>query len=228
MSSCTGSLKVEERLRKDRRDAVRLRAAADVGRLSNGATTGHILICKGAVEEVFAACTRYAIDGDDRARSMQSHFASAKETTAKLNADGFRVVAVAFKEMPPTQAAYSVADEADLTLLGYIAFLDPPKETRRGGDRHAEGTGVQVKILTGDNEIVTRKICHEVGLTSDRIVLGREIETHVDDELADAGRDGRRVRQGLAGAEGARSSTPCTARATSSAFSATASTTARR
>ena len=64
-----------------------------------------------------------------RAPSMTSHFASAMETTAKLNADGFRVVAVAFKEMPPTQTSVFVADEADLTLLGYIAFLDPPKET---------------------------------------------------------------------------------------------------
>ena len=86
----------------------------------------HILICKGAVEEVFAACKHYAIDGETGPLD-ESHFASAMETTAKLNADGFRVVAVAFKEMPPTQTAYSVADEADLTLLGYIAFLDPPE-----------------------------------------------------------------------------------------------------
>jgi Mg2+-importing ATPase len=88
----------------------------------------HILICKGAVEEVFAACKHYAIDGETGPLDA-SHFASTMDTTAKLNADGFRVVAVAFKEMPPTQTAYSVADEADLTLLGYIAFLDPPKET---------------------------------------------------------------------------------------------------
>src|ERR1700730_14516472 len=88
----------------------------------------HILICKGAVEEGFAACKSYAIDGE-AVPLDDSHFAAAKETTAKLNADGFRVVAVAYKEMPPTQTTYSVADEANLTLLGYIAFLDPPKET---------------------------------------------------------------------------------------------------
>src|SRR4029078_8614936 len=70
----------------------------------------HILICKGAVEEVFAACMRYADDG--AAGSLDdSHFAQAKETTAKLNADGFRVIAVAFKEVPQAQATYSVADE---------------------------------------------------------------------------------------------------------------------
>ena len=143
----------------------------------------HILICKGAVEEVFAACKHYAIDGETGPLD-ESHFASAMETTAKLNADGFRVVAVAFKEMPPTQTTYSVADEADLTLLGYIAFLDPPKETCAAALATLKASGVQVKILTGDNDIVTRKICHEVGLAVDRIVLGSEIATLSPDELA--------------------------------------------
>ena len=77
---------------------------------------------------MFAVSKHYAIDGETGPLD-DSHFASAMETTAQLNADGFRVVAVAYKEMPPKQTAYSVADEADLTLLGYIAFLDPPKET---------------------------------------------------------------------------------------------------
>src|SRR5207342_190132 len=105
----------------------------------------HILICKGAVEEVFAVCTQYAFN-DEVGALDESHFAQAKETTAKLNADGFRVIAVAFKEMPPAQAAYSVADESKLTLLGYIAFLDPPKETAAPA---MKARGVQVKILTG-------------------------------------------------------------------------------
>jgi P-type Mg2+ transporter len=143
----------------------------------------HILICKGAVEEVFAACTHYAIDGETGPLD-DSHFAAAKETTAELNADGFRVVAVAFKEMPPTQATYSVADEAELTLLGYIAFLDPPKETCAAALATLKASGVQVKILTGDNDIVTLKICHEVGLPVDRIVLGSEMATLPPDELA--------------------------------------------
>ena len=98
----------------------------------------HILICKGAVEEIFAVCTRYATNSETGALD-QSHLAQAKETTAKLNADGFRVIAVAFKEMPPAQTTYSVADEAGLTLLGYIAFLDPPKETAGRGHRHPKG-----------------------------------------------------------------------------------------
>src|SRR4029079_14370227 len=141
------------------------------------------LICKGAVEEVFAACTHYAIDSETRPLD-DTHFASANVTRAQLNAHGFRVVAVAFKEMPPTQTAYSVADETALTLLGYIAFLDPPKETSAAALATLKAAGVQVKILTGDNDIVTRKICHEVGLAVERIVLGSEIAMLSPDELA--------------------------------------------
>ena len=144
----------------------------------------HILICKGAVEEVFAACTLYCM-GSETGPLDESHFAAAKETTAKLNGDGFRVVAVAYKEMPPEQATYSVADEAGLTLLGYIAFLDPPKETAAAAIAALKQRGVQVKILTGDNDIVTRKICHEVGLMVDRIVLGKELESLTAAQLAD-------------------------------------------
>jgi P-type Mg2+ transporter len=143
----------------------------------------HILICKGAVEEVLAVCTRYAINQEVGALDA-SHIAQAKDTTAELNADGFRVIGVAFKEMPPAQVAYSVADEADLTLLGYIAFLDPPKETAAPAIATLKARGVQVKILTGDNDIVSRKICHDVGLPVDHIVLGSEIEKLSPDELA--------------------------------------------
>jgi P-type Mg2+ transporter len=144
----------------------------------------HILICKGAVEEVFAVCTRYAINGETCPLD-ESHFAKAKDITAALNSDGFRVVAVAFKERSTPQAAYSVADEADLTLLGYIAFLDPPKETAAAAIATLNASGVQVKILTGDNDVVTRKICHEVGIQADRLVLGKELEQLTPDQLAD-------------------------------------------
>ena len=177
-----GGLKVQERFQKIDEmpfDFERRRMSVVLGR-DDGV---HILICKGAVEEVFAACKHYAIDGETGPLD-QSHFTSAMETTAKLNADGFRVVAVAFKEMPPTQTTYSVADEADLTLLGYIAFLDPPKETCAAALATLKASGVQVKILTGDNDIVTRKICHEVGLAVDRIVLGSEMAVLSADELA--------------------------------------------
>ncbi len=86
------------------------------------------------------------------------------EQTIALNSDGFRVVAVAYKEMDKPQAVYSVADEADLTLLGYIAFLDPPKESARDAIAALASKGVHEKYFTGDNEVITRKICHEVQL----------------------------------------------------------------
>jgi len=87
----------------------------------------HILICKGAIEEVFAICTRYEL-GDEIGTLDESHLETAQKESAALNADGFRVIAVAWKECDAAKEVYTVADESDLTLLGYIAFLDPPKE----------------------------------------------------------------------------------------------------
>lgn len=144
----------------------------------------HILICKGAVEEIFSVCTRYAIDGATNPLD-ESHYGATKKITDELNSDGFRVVAVAYKEMPADQIAYSVADETALTLLGFIAFLDPPKDTAAAAIAALKARGVQVKILTGDNGIVTRKICHEVGICVDRIVLGKELEPLSPAELED-------------------------------------------
>jgi Mg2+-importing ATPase len=143
----------------------------------------HILICKGAIEEIFAVCSRYEVDGEVGALDS-SHLDTAQRESAALNADGFRVIAVAYKEIDAGKDVYAVADESDLTLLGYIAFLDPPKESAGPAIAALEHAGVRVKILTGDNDIVTRKICREVGLQVDRIVLGTEIDAVDDDELA--------------------------------------------
>ncbi|RTL68647.1 MAG: magnesium-translocating P-type ATPase, partial [Hyphomicrobiales bacterium] len=135
----------------------------------------HLLICKGAVEEVFAVSTRYEAEGE-RGALDETHFATARAETEALNADGFRVVAVAYKELPGAQEAYSVADETDLVLLGYIAFLDPPKETAAEALSALARRGVAVKILTGDNPIVTAKICRDVGLDPGTILLGQDID----------------------------------------------------
>ena len=143
-----------------------------------------LLICKGAVEELFSISTRYETEAEC-GRLDPSHLESAKRETMELNADGFRVVAVAYKEMPPEQSAYMVCDECDLTLLGYIAFLDPPKESAAQAIADLAQAGVAVKILTGDNEIVTRKICKDVSLKVDRIVLGSEIEQMSEEALAE-------------------------------------------
>ena len=123
--------------------------------VSHGADK-HVLICKGAVEEIFAVCTRYEVEGTTGLLDA-SHFATAKEETVALNSEGFRVVAVAYKVMPAHKSTYSVADECDLTLLGYIAFLDPPKDSAGAAIAALAHKGVAVKILTGDNDIVTRQ-----------------------------------------------------------------------
>jgi Mg2+-importing ATPase len=136
------------------------------------------------VEEIFAVCSNYSLDGKV-AGLDESHFETAKTETVALNSDGFRVVAVAYKEMSPSQTAYSVEDEADLTLLGYIAFLDPPKDSAREAIAALARKGVQVKVLTGDNEIITRKICREVRLDAGEILLGSRIAQMNDNELAE-------------------------------------------
>ena len=123
----------------------------------------HLLICKGAVEEVFAVCTDYAMD-NDVARLDASHVVQMQQQTTRLNADGFRVVAVAYKEIAEPRPNYHVGDESDLILLGYIAFLDPPKESAGIAIAAPARSGVRVKILTGDHDIIARKICREVGV----------------------------------------------------------------
>ena len=145
----------------------------------------HILTCKGAVEEIFAVCSKYAL-GAETGLLDSSHFEIAKQEMTALNMDGFRVVAVAYKEMDPTKTAYSVEDEADLTLLGYIAFLDPPKESARQAIAALARKGIKVKVLTGDNDIITRKICREVDLDPGEILIGSRIAAMDDAELASA------------------------------------------
>lgn len=144
----------------------------------------HVLICKGAVEEVFAASTHYESDGLKKPLDA-SHIAAAKQEMVGLNEDGFRVVAVAYKDIDVPRQTYGVADENDLTLLGYVPFLDPPKDSAREAIAALAGKGVRVKILTGDNEVITRKICREVGIEPGNVFLGKTIEAMSEQELAE-------------------------------------------
>lgn len=144
----------------------------------------HVLVCKGAVEEMFAVCSEYSVD-DEHGPLDAGHFATARRETDALNADGFRVVAVAYKEMDVAQSVYSVADETGLTLLGYIAFLDPPKDTAAKAIAMLAAKGVCLKVLTGDNPIITRKVCHEVDLEPGTILLGTDIDAMENAELAE-------------------------------------------
>lgn len=134
-----------------------------------------LLICKGAVEEIFAVSTRFETV-EACGELDPSHIEAARRQTDDLNAEGFRVIAVAYKNAPPGQSVFSPADETGLTLLGYIAFLDPPKESAAQAIADLRSYGIAVKILTGDNDIVTRKICRDVGLEIDRLALGAEID----------------------------------------------------
>jgi P-type Mg2+ transporter len=142
-----------------------------------------VLICKGAVEEIYAVSTGYEAMTGSGALDP-SHLETAQHETAELNADGFRVIAVAYKPVPREQNVYSAADETGLTLLGYIAFLDPPKESAAKAIADLCAAGVAVKIITGDNDIVTRKVCRDVGLTIEGLMLGAEIEAMDDEALA--------------------------------------------
>jgi Mg2+-importing ATPase len=145
----------------------------------------HLLICKGAVEEILAVCTRVQHEGATEPITEET-LAKMRELTADLNEEGLRVVAVAIKEMPPTREMYGQRDESDLTLVGYISFLDPPKESTAPALKALADHGVEVKVLTGDNHLVTRKICKEVGLENRGIVLGAQIEAMSDEQLATA------------------------------------------
>lgn len=147
----------------------------------------HILICKGAVEEVMSLCNRVEVKGEI-VDVLPEHDAHRRQRVKELNAEGFRVIALAYKEMPGAtdQPVYTVKDESDLILLGFLAFLDPPKDSAPEALERLHQLNVEVKILTGDNEIITSRICKDVGLPIDKILLGSEIEAMSENELGDA------------------------------------------
>jgi Mg2+-importing ATPase len=147
----------------------------------------HILICKGAVEEIMRLSPRVEVKGEVL-NVTPEHDAHRKRLVQELNAQGFRVVAVAYKVMPGDndEPRYEMRDESDMTLLGYLAFLDPPKDSAREALKRLKALNVDVKILTGDNEIITTYICRQVGMPVDKILLGSQIETMSETELAEA------------------------------------------
>ncbi|HXX56918.1 MAG TPA: magnesium-translocating P-type ATPase, partial [Thermodesulfovibrionales bacterium] len=143
----------------------------------------HVLICKGAVEEVYACCDHYQLDGEiypliDMIKD------DLFEEVSRLNNEGYRCLAIAYREFPREQSRFTTQDESALILLGYIAFLDPPKDSSAKAVKLLQETGVQVKILTGDNALVTGKICRDVGLEVSRVVTGEDLERMSREELA--------------------------------------------
>jgi len=143
----------------------------------------HLLICKGALEEVLGVCNRVRHGEADEALTPEL-LERIVQVTAGFNEEGLRVVAVAARAMEAGRDTYGLADESDLTLIGYVAFLDPPKESTAPALKALAEHGVAVKVLTGDNERVTAKICREVGLERQGLLLGGDVERMSDAELA--------------------------------------------
>ncbi|KPN91250.1 magnesium-translocating P-type ATPase [Pseudomonas nunensis] len=141
----------------------------------------HLMVCKGAVEEMLSIASHINENGQVIALDAQRRkdlLALANE----YNEDGFRVLLVATREIPKAQSKnqYHTADERELVIRGFLTFLDPPKETAGPAIAALRDMGVTVKVLTGDNAVVTCKICREVGLDPGTPLLGQDIE-HMDD-----------------------------------------------
>ncbi|AZE48727.1 Mg(2+) transport ATPase, P-type [Pseudomonas chlororaphis] len=143
----------------------------------------HLLVCKGAVEEMLDTATRVRQDGVTVALDAGRR-AALLELAEEYNRDGFRVLLVGTRDLAPgqTRQQYSASDEHELIIEGFLTFLDPPKETAGPAIAALRENGVTVKVLTGDNPIVTAKICREVGLEVGQPLLGRDIE-HMDDAV---------------------------------------------
>lgn len=143
------------------------------------------MVTKGAVEEMLTICSHVEYNG-----SVQPLTENLKEkilnTVDNLNDDGFRVLAIAQKSNPSPVGAFSVADERDMVLIGYLAFLDPPKESTSDAIKALKAHGVRTIILTGDNDKVTKTICKQVGLKVKNMLLGSDLEHMSDKELAKA------------------------------------------
>jgi P-type Mg2+ transporter len=145
----------------------------------------HILITKGAPEEILKVCTRVSRGGVSEPFTTEWHTRSIG-VYEKLSREGFRVLAVASKEITNEKSIYSPTDETDLTLLGFVAFIDPPKETVPESLRMLHDAGVEVKVITGDNELVTRHVCAALEFPITRIIEGSEIAQMDSDTLASA------------------------------------------
>lgn len=141
------------------------------------------LVTKGAVEEMLSICSLVEINGnvvpltDDIVKKVM-------DMVNKMNDDGMRVLAIAQKNDIPDENTFSVADEKDMVLMGYIGFLDPPKDTAAEAINALQNHGIKVKVLTGDNEGVTKKVCKDVGIPIDNVILGVDVENMNDEELS--------------------------------------------
>jgi Mg2+-importing ATPase len=142
-----------------------------------------VFIAKGAPEDILKVSGYYEVDGvisditEEKRKNIEQRFFD-------MSSEGLRVLGVAYKRLRVEKTVYTVNDETDMVFLGFIAFLDPPKETAKESLRLLAKEGIELKILTGDNELVTRKVCEQLGFEIKGIVLGSEIVQMNDDALA--------------------------------------------
>ena len=143
------------------------------------------IISKGAPEAIFPRCKNFELDGE---LSPMEHVRidELRHEYEQLGRNGFRVLAIASKDVEPKDAGYGRNDEKDLILNGYLAFLDPPKDTAAAAILALRQHGVSVKVVTGDNDLVARKVCSEVGLLTEHTLLGAQIEEMTNEELAES------------------------------------------
>ena len=154
----------------------------------------HLLICKGAVEEMLGLCSHAFDPGDNKQLHIESDKVMLMDenmrqmilnTSKKLNAEGLRVLLVAIREFDDRALNYTVEDENKMILTGFIGFLDPAKPSAKIAIEALQKLGINIKVLTGDNEIVTKKICKDVGIPFSKILLGAEVEKMTDEQLQD-------------------------------------------
>jgi Mg2+-importing ATPase len=146
------------------------------------ANGNHMLIAKGAPEEIFKRCTKFELEGE--ILEMQQILSTELEQECDdLSMDGFRVLAVAYKNIENKKDSYSRDDEQDLILKGYIAFLDPPRPTAKKTIETLRNLGIDFKVLTGDNELVAKKICGDIGIDVKGLVTGEQVEKMTDEQL---------------------------------------------
>lgn len=144
-----------------------------------------LMITKGAVEEMLKVCQYVELNNGIIPLTPELQ-KTMEEVSIKMNKEGMRALGVAYKQNVYDSAVYSIKDESDMVLVGFMGFLDPPKQSSITAIKSLHKHGVNVKVLTGDNEIVAQKICKDVGIQVDRAILGTELESMTDTELMDA------------------------------------------
>jgi Mg2+-importing ATPase len=145
----------------------------------------NVMITKGSVEDVYSACGHYQLD-DEILPLIDVIKRDLMEEYERLSRNGYRVIAVSYKEFPKEKTTFGAKDEQDMILLGYLAFFDPPKDSAPKALAGLKQMGVNIKILTGDNELVTQKICGDVGLESTGIIIGKDLLQMNEKDFAEA------------------------------------------